>query len=125
MKDETKELLEEVTVKRLSESLANSGEEEDESFEEAMKSVDKLIELEKLEAEKDARLSEDEFRKKEASNNRKIQIATFVVGLVVAPVIDLAAKKSLAKFIGTVEQMEYFTSSAGKSISSWFRFGKK
>ena len=124
MERETKELLEEVAVDRLSKSLVNGDKENDKSFEEAMKVMDKQIELEKIEAEKEARLAEDEFRKKEASNNRKVQIATFAAGLVIAPVVDLVCKKSLTKFIGTIEQMEYFTSSAGKSISSWFRFKK-
>lgn len=60
--------------------------------------------------------------KEEAKWDRVFKIGTFAAGLVIAPVIDTVCKRSLAKFIGTVEQMETFTSSPGRSISSWFRW---
>lgn len=60
--------------------------------------------------------------KEEAKWDRAIKIGTFAAGLVLAPVVDTVCKRSLAKFIGTVEQMETFTSSPGRSISSWFRW---
>ena len=43
-------------------------------------------------------------------------------GLVLTPVITTFCQRSLAKFIGTIEQMETFTSTAGRSMSSWFRW---
>ena len=60
--------------------------------------------------------------KEDAKWDRVIKIGTFAAGLVIAPFVDTVCKRSLAKFIGTVEQMETFTSSPGRSISSWFRW---
>jgi hypothetical protein len=57
-----------------------------------------------------------------ARRDMYIKIATFSAGLILAPIIETVCKRELARFIGTVEQMEYFTSSAGKSISGWFRW---
>lgn len=57
-----------------------------------------------------------------AKRDMYIKIGTFTAGLILSPIIDTVCKRELARFIGTVEQMEYFTSSAGKSISGWFRW---
>lgn len=62
-----------------------------------------------------------EADKKAAKTEMWIKIGTFAAGLVLAPAIDYVCKRSLTKVIGTVEQMETFTSTPGKSISSWFR----
>ena len=51
-----------------------------------------------------------------------LKLIMFGAGLVITPVIDLLCKRSLTKYIGTIEQMETFTSSAGRSIGSWFRW---
>ena len=56
-----------------------------------------------------------------AKKDLVVKVGIFAGGLIVTPLIDLACKRNLAKFIGTVEQMETFTTSAGRSISSWFR----
>lgn len=58
----------------------------------------------------------------EAKKDRIFKIGTFAAGLVLAPIIDTICKRSLAKFIGTVEQMETFTSTPGRSMSSWFKW---
>jgi hypothetical protein len=68
-------------------------------------------EIIKIEADKEA-----------AKRDMVIKIGTFTAGLVLAPVIDTLCKRSLAKFIGTVEQMETFTSTPGRSMSSWFKW---
>ena len=60
--------------------------------------------------------------RKTAEKDQYIRIATFAAGLILAPILETVCKRELARFIGTVEQMEYFTSSAGKSISGWFRW---
>lgn len=57
-----------------------------------------------------------------ARKDLAIKVGIFVGGLVLTPTIDLLCKRNLAKYIGTVEQMETFTSMAGRSISSWFRW---
>lgn len=74
-----------------------------------------------------ARSGENEAKKIEndretAKKDRYIKIVTIAGTALVVPIVDLLCKRNLAKFIGTVEQMEYFVSSAGKSISSWFRW---
>ena len=51
-----------------------------------------------------------------------VKVTTFAAGLVLTPVITTICQRSLAKFIGTVEQMETFTSTPGRSMSSWFRW---
>ena len=51
-----------------------------------------------------------------------LKVASIAAGIVLTPVVDTLCKRYLAGFIGKVEQMEYFTSSPGKSISSWFRW---
>ena len=57
-----------------------------------------------------------------AKTDTIVKVTTFAAGLVLTPVITTFCQRSLAKFIGTVEQMETFTSTAGRSMSSWFRW---
>lgn len=59
-----------------------------------------------------------------AVKDRQSRWLTFGVGLVAAPVIDTIAKTFLASKICKMEQFDSFTSSAGKSISSWFKWSK-
>lgn len=62
-----------------------------------------------------------EMEREQAKKDTWFKVGTFVLGLVAAPVIDLLCKRSLTKTIGKIEQMETFTSTPGRSISSWFR----
>ena len=68
----------------------------------------------------------EEILKVEADKNDKkeinLKLASVVAGIALTPVVDTLCKRYLAGFIGKVEQMEIFTSSPGKSISSWFRW---
>ena len=57
-----------------------------------------------------------------AKTDTVVKVTTFAAGLVLTPVITTFCQRSLAKFIGTIEQMETFTSTAGRSMSSWFRW---
>lgn len=63
-----------------------------------------------------------EDARNDAKKDRVIKVGTFIAGLALTPAIDYFAKKGLAKFIGTIEQMECFTSTPGRSINSWFRW---
>ena len=63
-----------------------------------------------------------EDARKGAKTDTTIKIVTFTAGLVLTPVITTVCQKHLAKFIGTVEQMETFTSMPGRAMSSWFRW---
>lgn len=67
-------------------------------------------------------LKKTENAEKASKADLKIKIGLGVAGVVLTPVIDYICKKGLAAFIGKVEQMEYFQSSPGRSISSWFRW---
>ena len=82
-----------------------------------MKAEDRKIEIDKL---NDAR-QESKSKNEDAAKERKIRIALGIAPLIVTPVIDLLCKRNLTKVIGTIEQMEIFTSTPGRSISSWFR----
>ena len=93
------------------EGLEPGSEEYEKVFTELMKAMDGKNEFTRIE---DAR--------NDAKKDRVIRIGTFVAGLALTPAIDYFAKKGLAKFIGTIEQMECFTSTPGRSIGSWFRW---
>ena len=82
-----------------------------------MKAEDRKIEIDKL---NDAR-QESKSKNEDAAKERKIRIALGIAPLIVTPVIDLLCKRNLTKVIGKIEQMEIFTSTPGRSISSWFR----
>jgi hypothetical protein len=92
-------------------ALEPGSEEYDKVLAAIMKARDGETELKKIESERES-----------AKTDNWIKIGTFVVGLIAAPLIDLGIKKSLAKYIGTIEQMETFTSTPGRSMSGWFRF---
>ena len=93
------------------ESLEPGTEEYDKLMAEIMKARDGENELKKIESDR-----------KSAKAENWIKIGTFVAGLIAAPLIDLGVKKSLTKYIGTIEQMDTFTSTPSRGMSSWFRF---
>ncbi len=68
----------------------------------------------------------DEIQKVEKNKTEKkevnLKVVSLAAGLALTPVVDTLCKRYLAGFIGKVEQMEYFNTSPGKSISSWFRW---
>ena len=104
----------EAEITRLQEDLMDKmpgTEEYDAVQEELLKAMEVLNEMAKVD---DAR--------KGAKVDTTIRVVTFVGGLVLAPVITTVCQKHLAKFIGTVEQMETFTSMPGRAMSSWFRW---
>lgn len=55
-----------------------------------------------------------------AKKDRVVKVITFSAGLVITPLIDWIVKRNLTKVIGTIEQMDIFTSTPGRSISKWF-----
>lgn len=84
----------------------------------------KKMDIAEAEAKNSKSVAEAETKNSKSAANKElaIKIVTIVAGVALTPVIDLACKRSLARFIGTVEQMETFTSTPGRSMSSWFRF---
>lgn len=105
MKKSNKVLLEELINKRLQESLDDENENS-EAFEQAMKAIEKSTELES---------------KKKDRLIKCLEIGAFVVA---APLIDAGCKKAFAKLICDFEVENVFTSTAGRSLSSLFKFKK-
>lgn len=107
-------------MKRMYSSLSKlepGTDEYDKLLSQIMKAEDRRLEVDKIESAN----CESENKNKEARKNRLIQIGTFSAGLLIPPIIDLICKRNLTKLIGTVEQMETFTTTPGRSISGWFR----
>ena len=104
----------EVEIKRLQDALTEHSPGTDEYnaiLEALMTEINSLNEMVKT---IDAR--------KGAKTDTIIRVVTFIGGLVGTPIVTYFCQKKLAKFIGTVEQMETFTTMPGRSISSWFRW---
>ena len=104
----------EVEVHRLQDTLKtlDPGTEQYEAVhQELLKALEVLNETTKIE---DSRRG--------AKTDTVVKVATFAAGLVLTPVITTVCQKHLAKFIGTIEQMDTFTSTPGRSMSSWFRW---
>lgn len=115
MNEQNKELLNEVVEDRLNLALTEEDEDKNKTaFKEAMEAVNKCIDLEKVEKSTD-----------ESVKNRKIQLITFGAGLVLAPIIEVICKNHFVNKVGKIEQMETFTSSAGRSLGgNLFKFKK-
>lgn len=145
MDNKNRELLESVIEERLTRvRIAEPGNEEDaQAFEEAMAALDKAIELYRLEAshdeqieklkienerlkvENEKNLRDEAAKKKEAKNDRIVQVVTFGAGLVLGPTIDYFFKSGFARYICEFEKDYNFITTPGKSLSSIFRFNKK
>ena len=151
MNDKNRELLSSVVENKLNQVIncKASDDNYNQVFKDAMAAVDKQLELdkidtsyqehwekleaekakfeaekEKFEAEKAERLRKEEFEKEEAIKSRYVQIGIFAAGLVITPIAEYIVKGALASKIGKIEQFETYTTSAGRSISSWFRLKK-
>ena len=111
MNKETVELLNQVAADRLTKCLAEGSDEK--SFEEAMAAVDKQIQLDKLEQDK-----KNEVR---AKIIKGVEIGTAVL---VVPFIDFVIKHKYAELICDFEKDYTFTTTAGRSLSSLFKFKK-
>lgn len=136
MEDQNKILLTKVIENRLERALNGNGGEEDKlAFKEAMEAVSKQIEFEKIELsheeaaekmkiEKEKNLRDEAAAKEKDRNDRIVQIGIFTAGLIAGPAIEVITKTIYANKICKLEQFETFTTSAGRGISSWFRFKK-
>ena len=106
MNKENKKLLAEVINDRLTKSLGENPEESSAAFEEAMQAIDRQNEIDKDKKEKIL---------------KALEIGTAVVA---APLIEAACKKGFARMICEFEKDYNFTTMAGKSLSSLFKFRK-
>lgn len=98
-----RELLNNVIEKKLTESLEDT-EKSSESFEEAMNAIDRQIELDKIKKDKIIKC---------------VELGAVVIA---APLIEAGCKKAFAKMICKFEQDGIFTTTAGRSLSSLFKF---
>lgn len=136
MNAKNRELLEEVIKERL-EGALNSSEKTEESktaFKEAMVAIDRQIELskmddsyreqvEKRELEEKKQIREDEFKEKESKWNKIIRGAEIGVPLI-ALGIELVSKFRFMKNVCNFEKDYSFTTTPGRSLSSYFRWKK-
>lgn len=126
MEDQNKKLLNEVIEDRLTKvKESNIGDEESkQAFKEAMDAMSKQIEFDKIETSEKQSRREDNFKKDEARKERIADICKFGAGLVAAPLLEFAFKKAFAKMLCEFEKDYTFSTTAGRSLSSLFRFKK-
>lgn len=112
---EIKELLEETVKNRLEQIAGDDIAEEDkkQAFDEAMKAADRVIEIEKVEAEKDS--------KKTNKILKYVEMVAVPVGLAT---LDYIFKTRFATRICNFEKDYTFTTQAGRSVSQFFRWRK-
>lgn len=135
MNERNRELLDRVIENRLNEVLhPNAGSDEDKNtFKEAMDALNKKIELEKIETSHQEQIKKMEMEKErnhrdeivkieEARRDRIVQIGLFVGGAVLSPMIERWIKTGYAKMLCEFEKDYTFTTSAGRALSSLFRF---
>ena len=103
MRDVNKQLLENVIKDRLEKSLVDS-DNSAEYFEQAMEAIDRSVELEKQKKEKLI---------------KALEIGALVIA---APLIEAGCRKVFAEMICNFEKDYTFTTSAGRSLTSLFRF---
>ena len=137
MDEKNRELLNEVIEDRLERALSSDGtlDEDKQVFKEAMDAVNKQIELDKIEAsykaemkkmeiENERNLREEISKKEEAKKDRWVQVGIFGGGLLLGPVIEVCCKKVYARMLCEFEKDYTFTTTAGRGLSSLFRFKK-
>lgn len=123
MNEQNRDLLSEVIEDRLERAL--SGEDDDnKAFKEAMEAISKQNELYSIDVSNQKNAHDEQIRREEAKKDRIVQVATFAAGLVVAPIVEFICKKSYAKMLCEFEKDYTFTTTAGRGLSSLFRFKK-
>jgi len=112
--------LAELIEQRLQEALNSDCDDRDDRTEEAMKAIDRQIELSKLENES--------LEQKKAKDDSKwgmiIHAAEIGATILIGPTIEYLCKRAFAERICTFEKEDIFRTSAGKSLSGLFRFKK-
>lgn len=126
MNDSNRKLLSEVVNKRLNDALEKGvGSDEGKlAFEEAMKAVDREIELEKLEESRKDRTENIKVKSDEAKKDRIVRFIEIGALMVAVPIVDTICKRSYAKLICNFEKDYTFTTTAGRQLSGLFRFKK-
>lgn len=114
---ESKHLLEQVIEENLktAKEWSPESEEHKKAFKEAMEAIDRCIELDKM---------EDKRREqKEAKLVKYIEVIAVPVSLVLLKgAFEFATKWYFAKKVCNFEKEYTFTTTPGRSISSWFKW---
>lgn len=134
MDEKSRELMQEVLQDRLEKSINEflDAEERNTAFEQAMKIADRQAKIyesdivyddqvKKLEHEKEKL----ETEKSENKKNRWVKAGEIFAVTILVPVIYYCANKGLIKEVGTVEQMEHFSGTPGRSLGKMFNFKSK
>ncbi len=125
MVESTRELLTDVINNRLAETSEHfEGVESTKSFEEAMSALDRQIKMDELDITQDKNIRDDVAVREKNKKDRIIQIAGLAAGVILTPILDFAFKRAFSRDICEFEKNYDFTTSAGKSLSSLFRFKK-
>ena len=106
MNRENRRLLDEVITNRLALALEAGKDTDGDAFAEAMEAIDRQTELDK--------------QKKEEI----IKYVEIGAALVLAPIIETKCKEVFAKIVCDFEKDYTFTTTAGRALSSLFRFKK-
>lgn len=128
MNDRNRKLLEDVIEIRLEQALSISDSDNEaagEIFKEAMEAVDRSIELSKMKAAVDEQTLKLEAASREAKFDRWVKYIEIGAVVIVTPVVGTVCNKVFAKIICEFEKDYTFTTSAGRSLSKLFSFGKK
>lgn len=104
MNKKNKELLSKVIETKLQESMSDDEKVRSESFDAAMKAIDRQIELDKN------------------CKDRIIKCVEIGAAIIATPLIEAGIRKAFAKTICEFEKDYTFTTSAGKSLSKLFKF---
>lgn len=125
MDKDNEKLLNEVINDRLAGAVGyESFEDRSASLDQAMKAIDRQVELTKLEDARNEKLRNEQFKMEEARKDRTIRWVEVIGTLVLAPTIDYVVKNKFATRICNFEKDYTFTTQAGRSLSNLFRFKK-
>lgn len=110
---ENKDLLEKVIKDRLGSSLSENSdaEEKKQAFKEAMEAMDRKIEIEKIES-----------AKKDQTSNRIVKVLEVAAVPAVLLTVENLFKFKFMKKVCLFEKDYTFTTTPGRSISSYFKF---
>jgi hypothetical protein len=128
MEKQNRELLEKVIQDRLTKALEDA-ESNPKAFEEAMKAIEKQNDIDKnkhvVELDKEKiKLEESKNTQEVKKHKRDILIKCVELGAVavVIPLIDAGFKRAFAETICNFEKDYTFTTTAGRGLSSLFRW---
>ena len=128
MNEKNRKLLEEVIEDRLTEALNGDvkSPETKTAFGEAMQALTTQTEITKMEIahqeQEEKRKAEDKFRMKETKWNVILRTAEVVAVPVGLCVINIVSRNRFAKRLCNFEKDYTFTTTAGRSLGSFFKF---